>query len=79
MTCAPGHCDGAQNGAARALWARGLGFAPGSGACQAHVSQHATVAARESEGEWSWNIRTGPACKAGESRGDHTRADPKDA
>jgi hypothetical protein len=28
---------------------------------------------RECEGEWSWNIRTGPACKAG----DRTRADPK--
>ena len=32
---------------------------------------------REREGEWTrnWNIRTGPACKAG----DHTRADPKTA
>ncbi len=30
---------------------------------------------REREGEWSRNIRTGPACKAG----DHTRADPKTA
>ena len=30
---------------------------------------------QEREGEWSWNIRTGPACKAG----DHTRADPKAA
>ncbi len=27
------------------------------------------------EGEWSWNIRTWPACKAGH----HTRADPKTA
>ena len=26
---------------------------------------------RECEGEWNWNIRTGPACKAG----DHARAD----
>ena len=51
---------------------------------QPFVSQHTCcngeeepkdTTTREREGEWSWNIRTGPACKAG----DHTRVDPKTA